>query len=230
MTSDRGKGEDPIGRLIRIAGEPAPPHLAAIGHEFVAAATPRFRNFRVDLEAVQSSAAKAGKVGAIAMADAELLFHDKGDAVSLPLVRRYIEACETELVARWLAALPSYHFAGWATERNLAALDGMVSVGEPALAVRTVRGHLKKVFDRAQAKWRLVARRKPANLAPEMDARYEENMAKARWELPGEIEEARLEIADLERLVRQHGSHEDNRAIDTMLADLEKARTKFTAS
>lgn len=228
MTGDGGDGEDPIGRLIRIAGEPAPPHPAAIGRELVGAATPGFRNFRVDLEAVQSAAVKAGKAGTIEMADAELLFHDKGDAVSLPLVQRYVEACETELVARWLAALPSFHFAGWASERNLIALDGMVSVGETALAVRTVRVHLKKVCDRVQAKWRLVARKKPANLSREMETRYQENMAKARWELPGEIEEARLEIADLERFVRDHGSHEDNRAIDTMLAQLEKARGKFT--
>ena len=66
------------------------------------------------------------------------------------------------------------------------------------------------------------------DLPPEYLERYEANMAKARWELPGEIEEARLEIADLERYVRDHGSHEDNRAIDTMLAELEKAREKFT--
>lgn len=228
MSGDFEYDGDPIARLIRISKEPAPPHLMALGRDHVAAAKPRFRNFRVDLEAVQSAAVKAGKAGTIAMSDAELLFHDKGDSVSLPLVERYIAACETELVARWLAALPSFHFAGWASPRNVLALGGMVAAGEPALAVRTVRAHLKKVFDRARAKWRLVARKKPAGLGPELAARYEGNMAKARWELPGEIEEARLEIADLERFVRDHGSPEDNRALGTMLADLEKARSKFT--
>ena len=145
-------GETPIERLTALGRQPAPPHLPALGQRFVDEASPRFRNFRVDLEAVQSAAVKAGKAGIIPMEDARLLFHDKGEATSFPLVRRYVEACETELIARWLAALPSFHFAGWATPRNLAALDGMVAAGEPALAVRTVRAHLKKVFDRADPK------------------------------------------------------------------------------
>ena len=61
---------------------------------------------------------------------------------------------------------------------------------------------------------------KPVGLPPERLARYREDLAKVRWELPGEIEAARIEIAELEGYVRKHGSPEDNRAIDTMLARL----------
>lgn len=221
-------GMTPFERMIFEGMEPPPPHLFALGQKFVEEAVPRFKNFRVDLEKIQLAAMAEGKAGKIAIDDARQLFLDNGESMSLPLVRRYVEACETELVARWLAAQTGFHFEGWATPRNLIALDGMVAVGEAALAVRTVRAHLKKVFDRAQAKWRLVARKRPVGLTAALEEQYEANMAKARWELPGEIEQARLEIADLERFVRDHGSHEDNRAIDTMLAELEKARGKFT--
>lgn len=221
-------GLTPFERMVFKGMEPPPPHLAALGQRFVDEAKPRFKNFRVDLEKIQSAAMAEGKAGKIAIGDARQLFLDNGETTSLPLVRCYVAACETELVARWLAALPSFHFAGWAIPRNIVALDGMVAAGEGALAVRTVRAHLKKVFDRAQAKWRLVARKRPGNLTPELSETYEANMAKSQWELPGEIEEARLEVADLERYVRDHGSHEDNRAIDTMLVELEKARGKFT--
>lgn len=225
-----GKGDDRshFERLLFTDAPPPPPHLRALGQRFVDEARPKFRNFCVDLEAIEIAASQAGRAGAITPDDGAELFLDRGDSISLPLVRRYIEACETELVARWLMALGSFHFSGWATERNLVALDGMVAAGEPALAVRVVRKHLEKTFARARDRWRLVARKRPQNLTVELAERYEENMAKARWELPGEIEAARIEVAELEAYVRDHGSPEDNRAIDTMLADLEKARTRFT--
>jgi hypothetical protein len=225
-----GKGDDrsAFERLLFTDAPPPPPHLRALGQQFVDAARPKFRNFRVDLEAIEIAASQAGRNGTISPEDAAELFLDRGDSISLPLVRRYIEACETELVARWIMALGSFHFAGWATERNLVALDGMVAAGEPALAVRVVRKHLEKTFARARDRWRVVARKRPQDLSTELAERYEANMAKARWELPGEIEAARIEVAELEAYVRDHGSPEDNRAIDTMLADLEKARARFT--
>lgn len=218
----------PFERLLFEDAPPPPPHLATLGQRFVDAAKPKFRNFRVDLEAIEIAASKASRAGEIAEDDGHQLFLDRGDCLSLPLVRRYVEMCETELIARWLKALPSYHFTGWATVRNLAALDGMIAAGEPALAVAVVRKHLEKTHSRARDRWRMVARKPPANIPSEFQERYAEQVRKAKWELPGEIEAARLEVAELEHIVRAHGSPEDNRAIDTMLADLDKARARFT--
>lgn len=218
----------PFERLLFDDAPPPPPHLAGLAQRFVDAAKPKFRNFRVDLEAIEIAASKAGRAGEITEVDGQQLFLDRGDCLSLPLVRRYVAACETELIARWLRSLPSFHFAGWATVRNLTALDGMVAAGEPALAVATVRKHLEKTYSRARERWRVVARKVPADLPPDTRARLDAQLAKARWELPGEIEAARIEVAELERYVREHGSPEDNRAIDTMLADLGKARARFT--
>jgi hypothetical protein len=195
---------------------PPAPRLVALGERFVAEAKPRFRNFRVDLEKIEGVAAAAGRDGAIDAEDARALLLDHGDVVSLPLVRRYIEACETELVARWLMSRPSFHFAGWASVRNLTALDGMVAAGEPALAVRLVRKHLEKTHARARGLWR-SATREPKVIPPEYRERYEARRARALWELPGEIETARLELAELEAVVRAHGSPEDNRALDAKL-------------
>lgn len=216
----------PFERLLFEDAPPPPPHLAGLAQELVEAASPRFRNFRVDLEAVQGAAMRAGKAGEIAEADAQMLWLDHGEVVSLPLVRRYIAGHETELVARWLMALPSFHFAGWARPRNLAALDGMVACDEAALAVRVIRKHLEKTQNRARQCWRVVSA-KPKTVPAEHAERYEAQLAKARWELPGELESARIEIAELEQYVREHGSPEDNRAIDAMLAELEKARGRF---
>jgi hypothetical protein len=218
----------PFERILFEDAPPPPRHLTALGQKFVDAAKPKYRNFRVDLEAIEIAASKAGRAGEIPADDAAQLFLDRGDSLSLPLVRRYVDARETELVARWLMALGSFHSTGWATVRNLAALDGMVAAGEHALAVAVVRKHLEKTQRTVRERWRTVGRKEPAGLPPERLARYREELAKVRWELPGEIEAARLEIAELETYVREHGSPEDNRTIDTMLADLEKARTRFT--
>ncbi|MXO75699.1 hypothetical protein GRI40_10765 [Altererythrobacter aerius] len=215
-------------RLLFNDAPPPPAHLQALGQRFVEAARPKFRNFRVDLEAIGIAASKAGRAGDISLEDGAALFLDRGDALSMPLVRRYIAVRETELVARWLMSLPSFHSAGWVTERNLLALDGMVSAGEPALAVRVVRKHLEKTVGQARDKWRQVARKRPATLSPDASDRFDQLMARLRWQLPGEIEAARLEIAELEQYARVHGSPEDNRALDRMLADLEKARGRFT--
>ena len=217
----------PFERMLFEGAPPPPPHLAALGRRFVDAASPRFRNFRVDLETVQGASVAAGRAGEIAMEDARMLFLDVGESVSLPLVQRYVAAHETELVARWLMALPSFHFPGWATPRNLTALGGMVACDEAALAVRVIRKHLEKTQSHARKRWRTVGAKRPKVIPPEMLERYEAQMAKARWELPGELEAARLEIAELEAYVRDHGSPEDNRAIDAMLAELEKARKRF---
>lgn len=217
----------PIDSYLFEDAPPPPAHLAALGQRFVDAAAPRFRNFRVDLEAVQSAAVAAAKRGDIAGEDATQLFLDHGDSVSLPLVRRYIETCETELIARWLMALDSYHFPGWATPRNRIALAGMVAAGEEAMAVRLVRKHLEKTHKRTKSRWLAVARKRPAVIPADLVERYETQMAKARWELPGELETARLEVAELEDIVRDHGSPEDNRAVDAMLDELAKVRARF---
>ena len=220
--------DHPIERFLFDDAPPPSPHLALLGERLVKDATPRFRNFRVDLEAVQSAAVKASERGEIARDDALQLFVDHGDTVSLPLIRRYVEACETELVARWLMALGSFHFPGWATPRNRTALEGMIAAGEEALAVRVVRKHLEKTHKRAKSRWAAVGRKRPAHIPADRLDRYEAQLATARWELPGELETARLEIAELEDIIRGHGSPEDNRAIDAMLAELEKARARFT--
>lgn len=226
MTGDDDR--TPFERMLFEDAPPPPRHLSALGQRFVAEARPKFRNFRVDLEAIEIAASKAGRKGEIPVEDGAQLFLDRGDSISLPLVLLYVEARETGLVARWLMALGSFHSTGWATERNLAALDGMVAAGESALAVSVVRKHLEKTQRVVRERWRTVARKEPANLPPDRLERYREDLAKVRWELPGEIEAARIEIAELERYVRDHGSPEDNRAIDVMLADLDKARARFT--
>ncbi len=206
---------------------PPPPHLVQFAEELVGRAKLKLRNFRVDLEAIQSAAVNSASAGDIALEDAQMLFLDHGEVVSRPLVRRYIEACEAELVARWLMSRGGFHFTDWATERNLAALGGMVALGEAALAVRVVRKHLEKTQSHARKRWQAVGRKRPDNLPPEIAERYAEQMARAAYELPGEIDAARIEIAEIEHYVRAHGSYEDNRAVDAMIAELDKARKRF---
>jgi hypothetical protein len=226
--SARHPEEDALAALIALGKRPTPPHLAAAALPFVEQAKLRLKNFRVDLEAVQAAALAAGKDDRIAREDAVLMYHDVGEVVSRPLVVRYLEAGEAELVARWLMSRPGYHFTDWATERNLAALDGMIALGEQAMAVRLVRKHLEKVMATAKARWRVVGRKRPATMRPDLVQHYEAAMRQAIYELPGVLDAAALEIAELERYVREHGSGEDNKAIDAMQAELAKARERFT--
>ncbi len=232
--NDAGKPDDEPGPLIQfekmVFGRTPPPapHLVRLGKQFTGRAKLKFKDFRVDKEDIQSTAVEAAKNGEISSEDAGMLFLDKGDVVSRPLVERYLERREFELIARFLKHRIMYHPTGWLTERNRVALDGMIEGGETAMALGLLRDFLKKLYQHTQEKWRTSGRKTPKSLTdPEAIKTFDRMREQALHELPAHLEIAELEMAEIEVYLAQHGSREDNRALEKFRDEVAKVRKRF---
>ncbi|WP_336987399.1 hypothetical protein [Altererythrobacter aquiaggeris] len=209
---------------------PPPPKLAQIARDFANRATLRFKGFRQDYERVSNAATALHKDGLITKAEAQRIFLDDAYMISAPLIERYIIARESEQVANWLRARTAFHFPNWLDERNRMALDGFVANGEGALAVQLIRQHLHKIMNRTKDRWRDAGRKRPKDLAAQYHESFEDRRLQALEELPGHLDIAVYEIAELEPWVTGHGSKEDLRAVAGYREEIQKIRGRFNLS
>lgn len=208
---------------------PAPPPLriAQIAHDHVNRAELKFKDFRVDREGIEIALAQSVKNGDLTQEEGRRLFLDAGDVVSLPLARRYVEMREFELLAKYLRIRLHYHGQTRMTPRNRLILDGMIEGGEAAMAVSLVRLYLKKVLDYTQLRWRAAGRRPSKDMTSDLIEQFERDKARELRELPANLEIAELELAELETYITEHGSREDNRALEKFREELAKVRKRF---
>ncbi|MHA6316191.1 hypothetical protein ACXYN8_00820 [Altererythrobacter sp. CAU 1778] len=216
-------------RLFGVDPPPPPPpaDLVALARDFANRAELRFKGFRQDYERVSNAATALHKTGDITKAQAMRIFLDDGHMISMPLIARYIDARESEQVANWLRARDGFHFSNWLDERTRMALDGFVANGEGALAVQLIRQHLHKVMARTKDQWRVAGRKQPKNLPPEYVAQFEAQKLDALETLPGHIDIALYEIAELQPWIDAHGSDEDRKAITAYRDEIAKVRARF---
>lgn len=206
---------------------PAPRHLAEVARPFAERAAIKLKNFRTDLEMIQHSVMDAMRDGVVTSRDAELIFLDIGNVVSTPLIERYFEAWEYELVARWLTAQAVFAGPGWIDERIRIAVDGMIAGGEQAMAIALLRKYLRVLHKQTRAKWRDAGARPPKGLSPDGLAAFETRKAQALHDLPGYLAIAEQEIAEIEPWVQKHGSREDNRALEKFGSEIARVRERF---
>lgn len=215
----------------RLFGGPQPPpppqQLIELARDLANRAKLRFKGFRQDYERVTNAATALHKDGQITKAQATRIFLDDGNMISAPLIARYIEARESEQVANWLRAREEFHFPNWLNERNRMALEGFVRNGEGALAVQLIRQHLHKVINRTKDHWRDAGRKRPQGLSDKMAEQFEQFKATALEDLPGHLDIALYEIAELEPWIIAHGSNEDRKAIADYRDEIAKVRKRF---
>ena len=215
-------------RMLFTGPPPASPRLVALGEEIAAAVDCRYKNFREDLERAEGIAVTRMKAGEIGKKDAQLLYLDSSDSVSAPLMKRYLERREYELLYRFLHFRIMYHPTGWLTARNRMVVDAMLADGEARLAIGLLREFLKKLYQHTQEKWRAAGRKPPKALTNE---RIIEQIHRARdkalLELPSHLEIAELELAEIEPYLTDHGSREDNRQVEKFREEIAKARKRF---
>ena len=227
MADSSGK-PDHFERMVLTGPPPPTPHLVQLAKALVDRATLKFRDFRVDCESIGAAAIAAMKAGDFPKGDAQLIFLDTGDVVSKPLVQRYLDAQEFELVARFLKHRIMYSPTGWLSERNRLALDGMIAGGETPMAVALLREFLKKLHGHTQEQWRAAGRKAPkgTNDAETLEA-FDRMRKDALCELPAHLKIAELEMAEIETYLAEYGSREDNRALEKFRAEIAKVRKRF---
>lgn len=219
---------DPLLKDILTNRSPPSGATVDLARSLVERAHLRFRNFREDEERIGNAAVQASREeGHISPKQARDIFMDKGDCVTTPLVKRYIDAREFELVGKYLKYRIMYQPTNWLTPRNRMALDGMIAGGEHAMAMALLRTYLKKLREVTQRVWRNAGRKRPTNLTPEMGPQFEMMKADALRQLPGSLEIAELEMAEIQTYLAAHGSREDNRALEKFREEIAKVRRRF---
>ena len=228
MSEDEPDEKDLVDRLFGGKPKPPPPaKLVAFARDFANRATLRFKGFREDYERVSNAASALHRSGDISRGAATRIFFDDGHMISAPLIERYLQARESEQVANWLRARTEFHLPNWLNDRNRMALDGFVANGEGALAVQLIRQHLHKVMNRTQDAWRAAGRKRPPDMEGTVAEQFEDHKAKALEDLPGHLDIALFEIAELEPWIDAEGSAEDRKIIEKYREQIAKIRKRF---
>lgn len=204
------------------------PRLRKLARPLVESAKLGFKDFRKDKERIETLVFGAINDGSLPEEEGKAIWLDFGDAITLPLVERYLAQAEFELVANFLRHRIAYHPTDWLTERNRLALDGMIAGGEAALAISLLRTFLKKLRQHTQKQWRAAGRKIDPKIT-DANARsaMEQARAAALLGLPAHLEIAELEMAEIESWLVDHGSREDNRALAAFRTEIAKVRERF---
>ena len=121
--------------------------LPAIGERLVAAAKPRFKDFRVDFEKISTAASRAARAGSDGLSPdiAPSLFNDVDWAIRLPLQRRYAEEGAFEPVANYHAKifkLVAGRNEPWPDEPGWHALRLFADHGRADIGVALIRTYV----------------------------------------------------------------------------------------
>jgi len=188
------------------------PDLAALGERFVAAANPRFKDFRVDFEKISNAASQSLRVEEENPELATAMFFDSDWALRLSLQRRYAAEGAWEPVLRYhLTRVRRY----WSTEPwpDAAALDTMdlfAAHGRADLGLTLVRAYVDVMLKRLR---RDLSKRNPRGPGKQYDEATRRVLSAMDAAVAAHIPEGKRNLLrDLEAVepyVTAHGTGED---------------------
>ena len=188
------------------------PDLAALGEGFVAAASPRFKDFRVDFEKISNAASQALRVEEGNPELARAMFLDTDWALRLPLQRRYAAEGAWEPVLKYhLTRVRRY----WSTEPwpDAAAeevLDVFAAHGRADLGLTLVRGYVDVMLKRLR---RDLSKRNPRGPGKQYDEATRRILSAMDAAVAAHIPEGKRNLLrDLEAVepyVTAHGTQND---------------------
>jgi hypothetical protein len=164
VRKDEATGGDALASLIALSQRPLPPELPEQVRPFVGRAKLTFRNFRQELERVQSAILKAKDSGELPAVNAIMAWSDHGNVVSVPLIGRYCEARAFEPVDAWLRARDSFRRTEWPNAAARAAIEGYVAHGRGDLAASLCLAHIERLMKRLRQDWKERRRKPPRKL------------------------------------------------------------------
>ena len=187
--------------------------LVALGERFVAEASPRFKDFRVDFEKISNAASKTLRTDEDDLELARAMFSDVDWALRLPLQRRYAA------VGAWEPLL-KYHLTRtrryWSSTTPFpdapvqAALDLFAEHGRADLGLTLVRTHVEVMLKRLR---RDLSKRNPRGPGKQYDEATRRILSAMDAAVAAHIPESKRDLLrDLEAVepyVTAHGTPDD---------------------
>ena len=197
-----------------------------IGERLVAAAQPRFKDFRVDFEKISNAASKAAREGrdGLVFEDAFDLFNDSEWDLRIPLQRRYVEQGALEAVAHYHAKrfkLLLGRNTPWPDEPGQDALDRFASRGRADIGVALIRTYVDMQLKRLK---RDYSARNPRGSRKPRDEGIERAISAINRVIADAIPDRKADLLkDMETVapyLEQHGNDDDRAWFDQVRREI----------
>jgi hypothetical protein len=189
------------------------PDLAALGERFVAAASPRFKDFRVDFEKVSNAASQTLRLEEGDLERATAMFFDTDWALRLALQRRYAAEGAWEPVLKYHLTRVSRYWSGthpWPDAAAQDTLDLFATHGRADLGLTLVRGYVDVMLKRLR---RDLSKRNPRGPGKQYDEATRRILSAMDAAVAAHIPESKRNLLrDLEAVepyVTAHGTRDD---------------------
>ena len=197
-----------------------------IGEILVAAAKPRFKDFRVDFEKISNAASKAAREGreGLRFEDAVHLFNDVEWDLRIPLQRRYVEVGAFDAVAHYHAKrfkLLLGRNTPWPDEPGKDALRLFAEHGGGEIGVALIRTYVDMQHNRLK---RDYSTRNPRGSRKPREAGVERAIASISKVIAEAIPERKTELLknldSVAAYLERHGSDDDRAWLDRLRREI----------
>ncbi len=187
--------------------------VAALGERFVAEASPRFKDFRVDFEKVSNAASRTLRVDEGNLELARAMFHDTDWALRLSLQRRYAAEGAWEPLLKYHLTRTRRYWSSTSPFPDAPAqttLDLFAEHGRADLGLILVRTHVEVMLKRLR---RDLSKRNPRGPGKQYDEATRRILSAMDAAVAAAIPDTKRDLLrDLEAVepyVTAHGSDED---------------------
>jgi hypothetical protein len=194
-----------------------------LGERLVAAAAPKFKDFRVDFEKISNNASKFSG-GELSNEQAAAMYLDQHWDLRIPLQRRYMDAGAADAVAHYHTKefkLVQGRNSPWPDEPARDALRLFAQHGRPELGVALIRTYAEMQHKRLK---RDYSSRNPRGSRKPRDEDVQRTIAVISQILADKIPDRKAELLrDLEAVtpyIEQHGTDEDRAWFDDLRREI----------
>lgn len=185
----------------------------ALGERLVAAAKPKFKDFRVDFEKISNGAGRLVERGEITLDERRTMFLDLDWDIRIPLQRRYVEAGAFDAIVKYHAVRFKNYMgrnSAWPDEGAQAALDLFAEFGRPEIGVVLVRSYADMQHKRLK---RDYSKRNPRGPRKDLDEGVKKAIGAIEKAIAGAIPDRKRDLLrDLDGVapyIEAYGSEED---------------------
>ena len=184
-----------------------------LGERMVAAATLKFKDFRVDFEKISNGAGRLMDRGEITLDERRAMFLDLDWDIRMPLQRRYAQAGAFDAIAKYHAVQFKNYMgrnSAWPDEGARAALDLFLEFGRPEIGVALIRTYADMQHKRLK---RDYSKRNPRGPRKDLDEGVKKAIGALERAIAGAIPDRKRDLLrDLDAIapyIEAHGGEDD---------------------